>query len=257
VRAVLWHQGEADHFTPIPTYQALLTNLINQSRAVTGTQVPWVVALVSYIPPNYSPNADPPLQPGQDPRDPTIRPPTIRLAQCAVAGTVPGVYLGPTSDDLGPPFRDPVYHIHFNVPGLAILGSRWAQVLLQSPLLAEQVANDRGQAGPLRGGTMLAAKCSCSGSSPTYGGSERTSRDPVVGPMDPTVIHTNVDRTEENGLAPEIKGRNYRTAGGPLLILLSGAACPARSRPGRPRPSPSTGRGSRLDGPGIVGQTRC
>jgi hypothetical protein len=47
VRAVLWFQGENDTtVTPIPTYQALLTNLIVQSRRATGVDVAWMIALV-------------------------------------------------------------------------------------------------------------------------------------------------------------------------------------------------------------------
>src|SRR5262249_37441733 len=100
-------------------------------------------------------------QPGQDPADPTIKPPTIRLAQVAVAATVPGVFRGPTSDDLGPAFRDPVYHVHFNVAGETVSGIRWAQVLLKSPLLARWVVADDGQAMPLGTHALLAADCEC------------------------------------------------------------------------------------------------
>ncbi|MBV8607823.1 MAG: hypothetical protein JO034_10230 [Singulisphaera sp.] len=129
VRAVLWQQGEADRFTGPATYESLLSNVIETSRLVTGLNTAWVIALSSYIP------GDTPLQPGQNPLDPTIDPQSIRLGQYAVTRTLPNVYLGPSTDDLGPDYRDPDYHIHFNVVGLNIVGSRWAEVLEQTPQL--------------------------------------------------------------------------------------------------------------------------
>jgi hypothetical protein len=127
LRAVLWHQGETDFYTPIPDYARRLTSLIVRSRAAAELDVPWVIARVCYGP------GRPGLPAGADPCDPTIRPPTIRLAQCEVARTVPRCYPGPTTDDLGPAFRETKHRLHLNVRGLAIHGDRWAEVLLHTP----------------------------------------------------------------------------------------------------------------------------
>lgn len=128
-RAVLWHQGECDHRTDSATYQTLLTNLIVESRRTTNVNIPWVVAMVSYVP-----AGDPPLSPGLSPLDPRIRPKTIRLAQYSVTRSVPFVYLGPTTDDLGPTYRDSS-RIHMNVAGLQAHGAKWVNVLLNATTL--------------------------------------------------------------------------------------------------------------------------
>jgi hypothetical protein len=135
-RAVLWHQGESDHATPIRTYENLLRNLILQSRAVTRTRVPWVIALVAYFPPLVQP-----LRVGQDPLDPKVRSKTVRHAQAIVAWTEPDAYLGPTTDDLDPAYRSAEDYIHLNVLGLEIHGARWAWVLTHTPELIPSPLN--------------------------------------------------------------------------------------------------------------------
>jgi hypothetical protein len=127
VRAVLWNQGESDKNTSIPVYQALLTNLILQSRQATGVNVMWGITLNSLDPRIQT------LQPGQDPTDLTILPATIRRAQVMVARTVPNVIMGPTMDDLGEPYRVPPQYAHLNVLGESTIGTRWADVLLTVP----------------------------------------------------------------------------------------------------------------------------
>lgn len=51
VRAVLWHQGESDAASGFSTQRTLqnMLNIIYQSRADAGWQVPWYVAVASYI----------------------------------------------------------------------------------------------------------------------------------------------------------------------------------------------------------------
>jgi hypothetical protein len=138
VRAVLWFQGENDALTPLPTYQALLTNLIVQSRNVTGVNVAWMIALDGYNPGvgGTLPGVGVPLPLGAYPLDPRW-PPSLRLAQYAVTSTVPNTYLGPTSDDLGAPaYRyAPSHYAHMNITGLSINGTRWAAYLLTTPQL--------------------------------------------------------------------------------------------------------------------------
>jgi hypothetical protein len=124
LRAVLWHQGENDRPTPPDEYAAMLTNLIARSREAVGMEVPWVIARVAYG------MGSRPIPAGSDPCDPGDGPPTIRLAQCEVAATVPGCFPGPTTDDLGPSYR---VGLHFNARGLQVHGDRWADVLLGPP----------------------------------------------------------------------------------------------------------------------------
>lgn len=129
LRAVLWHQGETDRGKGPALYGRLLTNLITQSRTASGVNIAWVIARAS-----YGPNTVP-LPFGADPCDPRYQRDSIRLAQCEIARTLPRCYPGPTTDDLGPPYRETTYRIHMNTRGLAIHGSRWADVLLHTPAL--------------------------------------------------------------------------------------------------------------------------
>lgn len=76
-----------------------------------------------------------PLPFGADPCGPRYQPDGIRLARCEIARTLPRCDPGPTTDDLGPPFRQTKYRIHMNIRGLAIHGGRWADVLLHTPAL--------------------------------------------------------------------------------------------------------------------------
>jgi hypothetical protein len=135
VRAVLWIQGENDAHTPLPTYQALLTNLVVQSRIATGVNVAWMIALDGYNPGlgGNVPGLGVPLPFGADPLDPRWAP-SLRLAQYAVTRTVPNTYVGPTSDDLGKPdYRyAPTGYAHMNIKGLSIDGARWAALLLNT-----------------------------------------------------------------------------------------------------------------------------
>lgn len=52
VRAVLWHQGEADLLleTPAARYAAMLRDIIAASRASAGFELPWIVSLASFLP---------------------------------------------------------------------------------------------------------------------------------------------------------------------------------------------------------------
>jgi uncharacterized repeat protein (TIGR01451 family) len=60
VRAVLWHQGEAEYNfsnnSSVPQYYERLTNVINKSRSdFGGRNVPWMVARVSFDGANFRP----------------------------------------------------------------------------------------------------------------------------------------------------------------------------------------------------------
>lgn len=114
VRAVLWHQGEADNL--INTTGASYTNdlqlVINQSRQDFGRNVSWVVARVSY-----------------GDRIPTKVSPTIIAAQNNVIQSVANVFAGPSTDNIQvprsrPPLNDPE-GFHFDYNGLLEVADAW------------------------------------------------------------------------------------------------------------------------------------
>ncbi|MCY2930847.1 MAG: hypothetical protein NTV86_15390 [Planctomycetota bacterium] len=109
-RAVLWHQGESDASggTSAGNYAQLLENVIAQSRADAGFEVPWGVALASYLPGTPAANMA-----------------QVIAGQHQVIDTFPDVFLGSSTDN---------YHnlgwvsdgIHFNDIGLKDHGRQWA-----------------------------------------------------------------------------------------------------------------------------------
>lgn len=118
-RAVLWHQGESDskQGTPAEKYAEMLGATIAQSRKDAGWNVPWGVAVASFIP---APEATDEKQAA------------VAEGQKMVAATVPGVFQGPTTDG----FRERGFlhdNVHFNAQGLAAHAQGWADVLTMIP----------------------------------------------------------------------------------------------------------------------------
>jgi eukaryotic-like serine/threonine-protein kinase len=119
VRAILWDQGESDYgFQTDPaTYQADLSYLISESRAVTGVPVKWMVA-----------KAASPL--------------TVLLAdrmaiEQAQANVVDNVltFPGPDTDSIGLPYRleSSLGPLHFTAAGLELLGGYWGIYVYNLP----------------------------------------------------------------------------------------------------------------------------
>lgn len=110
VRAVLWHQGEADTScgTPTSTYARLLQNVINQSRIDGSSDLFWFVASASY-------NGKSGYEQAQA---------GIRAGQALVVDDIL-TFAGPTTDDMLDGMRDST-GVHFNSVGLKEHGKRWA-----------------------------------------------------------------------------------------------------------------------------------
>ena len=105
VRAILWHQGESDTLagTSAAVYQQRLESVISQSRTDAGFDVPWGIALVSYISGNFD----------QD----------IINGQLATIDDDPLAFQGPNTDLLlGSTWR---IGVHFNAAGLTEHGQQW------------------------------------------------------------------------------------------------------------------------------------
>lgn len=111
VRAVLWHQGEADNQfdTPPATYADRLRTVINQSRTDFGRNVAWVVARASY--------GD--LLGGVDTK--------VIDGQNQAIASAGNVFAGPNTDNIQVPrSRAPLYDVvHFDNPGLRDVASAW------------------------------------------------------------------------------------------------------------------------------------
>lgn len=107
VRAILWCQGESDNFVSSPfnkardeqTYKSNIQAVINQTRAETGKDIPWIISLTSYI-------------------SGTVDSRIIR-AQQAVIRETPNVVQGPNTDLIQPTGRDLNVHISTALPQLA------------------------------------------------------------------------------------------------------------------------------------------
>ncbi len=112
MRAVLWHQGESDNLNSIATQQYVdnVRFIIDKSRQQTGfAQLSWLVSRASYI--NNQTNSN------------------VIAAQNRLIAEVPGVYPGPSTDDLiGSDNRRPD-GVHFGGAGLGRLTDRWEQSL--------------------------------------------------------------------------------------------------------------------------------
>lgn len=111
LRAVLWHQGETDHVTGTSTaeYAERLQAVISQTRADADFDVPWGVALASFVP-----QVEPPVSEA------------VIQGQRQVIATDPNVFEGPATDPLaGFSWRHD--GIHFNEVGLREHARLWAE----------------------------------------------------------------------------------------------------------------------------------
>ncbi len=110
IRAVLWHQGEADAYDRLSgeLYSQYLARIITESRKETGLNTPWFVAQVSYI----------------KPTEPSV--PAIRAGQKSLWDRKIALE-GPDSDALAGDLRsNNGQGIHFSGKGLREHGVRWA-----------------------------------------------------------------------------------------------------------------------------------
>ncbi|MCU0339441.1 MAG: T9SS type A sorting domain-containing protein [Spirosomaceae bacterium] len=105
LRAVLWHQGEADNLFNISTetYRSNLQAIINKSRQHFGKNVAWVVARTSYY---NSKGSNPAIINGQN----------------QVVQTTPSVFYGPSTDGIQNPRPDGV---HFQSFGINDVANAW------------------------------------------------------------------------------------------------------------------------------------
>jgi hypothetical protein len=112
VRAVLWHQGEADNLfnTTTQSYVTDLQFVINQTRQDFGRNVSWVVARASHY-------------------DPLGASSKIIAAQEQVIATTPNVFAGPSTDTVQVPrYRAPLFdpdRVHFDFNGLVSVSNLW------------------------------------------------------------------------------------------------------------------------------------
>ena len=108
IRAVLWHQGEADNLlnTSTGTYVSNLQTIINKSRQHFGKTVGWVVARVSYY--NNKKNQD------------------VINGQNQTVLNTQSVFFGPNTDDIQIPRPDGA---HFQNGGLSDAANAWNTAL--------------------------------------------------------------------------------------------------------------------------------
>ncbi len=122
VRAVLWHQGEADNFTNTPTqdYVNDLQFTIRQARQDFNRNMSWLVARATYADDLGGPDA------------------AIITAQNQVISTTPNVFSGPNTDGIQiprnrPPFNnDKIEGVHFDFNGLIDVANAWNNSLNDS-----------------------------------------------------------------------------------------------------------------------------
>lgn len=112
IRAVLWHQGEADNLfnTSTASYVTDLKFVINQTREDYGKPISWVVARASHY-------------------DPLGSNPNIIAAQNQVISSTANVFAGPATDTVQvprnrPPLNDPD-GVHFDYNGLISVSNLW------------------------------------------------------------------------------------------------------------------------------------
>lgn len=113
IRAVLWHQGEADRFTAEEPYYAALTHLIREVKT-TLTDAPWLVSIVGnrWVSPDLGRGC--------------------RSAQQRIIDE--GLALpGPDTDQLDASYRISPRSSHFNDAGLHAMAELWANAILKAP----------------------------------------------------------------------------------------------------------------------------
>jgi len=142
MRAILWHQGEADNFVNTPTdqYTNDLLWLVNRIRQETGKNIPWVVSRASF-------DSDLALF-GRTTN------PKIIAGQNAVINPAGGIFPGPTTDDFITT-ADRLDNTHFTDAGLAKVATQWNSVL-----------NDNffGNAQPIAPASLVTIATGCPGS---------------------------------------------------------------------------------------------
>ncbi|RAJ97720.1 putative secreted protein (Por secretion system target) [Larkinella arboricola] len=140
IRAILWHQGEADNFfnRSIDDYAGNLSRVITRSREHSAKDISWVVSRASYSDPD-----------GTDDN--------VIAGQNRVIQTVSNVFAGPETDRIQIPRAGPYDsdRVHFHDNGLVQLADAWNNSLNDGFF-----QNSRPQA-PAPGATL---SVSCAGS---------------------------------------------------------------------------------------------
>ena len=119
VRAILWHQGEAENYVNTSTgrYVSDLQFVIDRSRQDSGKNIAWMVARASYSG-DFRGNR-----------------PEIIAAQNQVINSVSNVFAGPATDGIQVPRQRPPRSInayddvHFDVNGLVEVANAWSNSL--------------------------------------------------------------------------------------------------------------------------------
>ena len=120
LRAILWHQGETDNLTDVPTLQYVnnLQFTISQSRQDYNKNMAWVVARVSYG--DYIGGVDQAVIAGQN----------------TVINSTANVFAGPNTDVIQVPRKRPPLNeeigLHFDYDGLVDVANAWNASLTDS-----------------------------------------------------------------------------------------------------------------------------
>lgn len=122
VRAILWHQGEAENFvnTSYESYVNDLGAIINRSRQESNKNIVWMVARASYSGDSRRGRAE------------------VIAAQNQVIASIPNVYAGPSTDGIQIPRQRPPRtelnydDVHFDVNGLEEVANAWNNSLTDS-----------------------------------------------------------------------------------------------------------------------------
>lgn len=113
VRAVLWHQGEADNLinTPFNSYLFDLQTVIGQSRKEYSSNLSWVIARASYG--DFI----------------GLRDEAVIMGQNQVIANTPNVFPGPDTDGIQVPRKRPPLNdtegLHFDYNGLVEVANAW------------------------------------------------------------------------------------------------------------------------------------
>ena len=218
VRAVLWHQGEADAVMPGASQQGYhdrLGQIIDGLAQRTGAH-PWLVATVSYMPNN----------------DPGSRQ-AVRAAQQQVVAERAEVYAGPDTDTLPAAWdasnRRSGDGIHLNALGLQDAGLMWRDAVLAA--FPATLAPPTGPLGVTASGAAAALAVTwtdAAGDETAYrvegsaGGAAWTSLALVpANSTNATVVATGFDRIRVIALSPAGSNASsvYLLAGGPPANL--------------------------------------
>lgn len=138
-RAILWHQGESDSVagTSAATYASRLQSVIAVSRVDAGFDVPWGVAIASYIPNTSAFNQA-----------------QIVAGQQAIIDGDPLVFRGALTDD----FHTLGYLtdvVHFNQKGLDEHAARWLNQIVSSQIITTKTAPEPSACALLAVGGIL------------------------------------------------------------------------------------------------------